>query len=167
MRKFSVSAIVSVCLFVLVPALRAHCEVPCGIYDDPMRIELMMEHTRTIEKSMKKIKKLRGEEEKNYNQLVRWINNKEQHAQKLQKIVWQYFMTQRIKPAPEGSEKREKYVRETTLLHQMLVQAMKCKQTTNLEHVENLRQLTAEFKKSYLGETKKKSHGKHKGKHHH
>lgn len=167
MRKFTISAVVLGCLFVLVPALRAHCEVPCGIYDDRMRIELIMEHTRTIEKSMKKIKELRDEDEKNYNQLVRWINNKEEHARKVQKIVWQYFMTQRIKPAPEDSDKREKYVLETTLLQQMLVQAMKCKQTTNLEHVENLRQLTGEFKESYLGESEKKGDHKHKEGHTH
>ena len=33
----------------------AHCEIPCGIYGDDMRFEMMGEHIRTIEKSMNMI----------------------------------------------------------------------------------------------------------------
>ena len=33
----------------------AHCEIPCGIYDDQLRAKLIAEHATTIEKSMKKI----------------------------------------------------------------------------------------------------------------
>ena len=33
----------------------SHCEIPCGIYDDQMRITLLNEHIATIEKSMDKI----------------------------------------------------------------------------------------------------------------
>ena len=36
----------------------AHCEVPCGIYDDEARIKEIHEHLDTIEKAMKKIKEL-------------------------------------------------------------------------------------------------------------
>lgn len=45
-----------------------------------------------------------------------------------------------IKPVAEpGADGWDKYVKEVTLLHKMLVQPMKCKQTTNLEHGERLR----------------------------
>ena len=30
--------------------LTAHCEIPCGIYDDQLRLQLMREHVMTIEK---------------------------------------------------------------------------------------------------------------------
>ena len=33
--------------------LYSHCQVPCGIYGDPTRFQLMAEHVTTIEKSMK------------------------------------------------------------------------------------------------------------------
>ena len=33
----------------------AHCEIPCGIYDDHMRIHMIEEHITTIEKSMQQI----------------------------------------------------------------------------------------------------------------
>ena len=76
----------------------AHCEVPCGIYDDAARIALMREHITTVEKSMHMVEELSGAESMNYNQIVRWVNNKETHADEIQHIVSQYFMTQRVKP---------------------------------------------------------------------
>ena len=79
----------------------AHCEIPCGIYDDQVRAQLILEHSQTVEKSMVQIIKLGKESSVNYNQLVRWVSNKEEHANKIQAIVTQYFMTQRIKPGTE------------------------------------------------------------------
>jgi len=127
----------------------AHCEIPCGIYDDQLRSDLIGEHITTIEKSMNQIIGLSKGEPSNYNQLVRWINNKELHANKLQEIVTQYFMTQRIKLDAE------KYNEKIGVLHQMLIHAMKSKQTTDLKHVEKLRELLKEFEKLYFGHTHK------------
>ncbi len=142
--------IVVACLAVAASTL-AHCEIPCGIYDDEMRLKLIEEHTTTIEKSMKMIVELSAEGEKNYNQLVRWIHNKESHADQLQDIVSQYFMTQRVKPVDEKSiPEHERYITQLTLLHQMLVAAMRAKQTTNLQHVAELRSLVGEFRAAYL-----------------
>jgi nickel superoxide dismutase len=131
----------SIMLFVSYGA--AHCEIPCGIYDDKLRVKLIAEHATTIEKSMTQIVTL-SKEPSNSNQLVRWISNKEDHATKIQHIVSQYFMTQRIKP------KHEKYTKKLTLLHKMLLAAMKCKQTTDVAHVEELRKLLKRFEKLYF-----------------
>lgn len=123
----------------------AHCEIPCGIYDDELRVKQIAEDATTIEKSMKEIVALSKESPVNYNQLVRWISNKEEHADKVQHIVSQYFMTQRIKPD------QEKYVDKLTVLHKMLLAAMKCKQTTDLSNVTQLRALLKEFEMLYFG----------------
>jgi nickel superoxide dismutase len=132
--------------------LYSHCEIPCGIYDDPLRMKLIDEHVGTIEKSMKQIAELSKAGEKNYNQIVRWVANKDQHADEIQHIVAQYFMTQRVMPAEaKDAEAYGKYVTQLTLLHRMLVAAMKAKQTTDLAHVEALRSLSAEFKAAYFG----------------
>ena len=129
----------------------AHCEIPCGIYGDSLRIDLMEEHIRTIEKSMNQIIELSKEGDKNYNQLVRWIVNKEEHAKKLQDIVSQYFLHQRIKPVdPENEEAYKKYVKHLTLLHELQVYAMKAKQTTDLKYIEKLRAALKEFEKAYF-----------------
>ena len=96
----------------------SHCEIPCGIYNDELRIILMEEHTDTIEKSIKKVRELSTMNPVNHNQVVRWILNKEEHAKEIQYIVTQYFMTQRIKPDQEG------YREKLSTLHRILITAM-------------------------------------------
>ena len=123
----------------------AHCEIPCGIYDDQLRTRLIAEHATTIEKSMQQIMELGKTNPENYNQIVRWVTNKEDHASEIQHIVAQYFMTQRIKPD------QKKYSEKLIVLHKMLVAALKCKQTTDLAHVQKLRQLLKEFEALYFG----------------
>jgi nickel superoxide dismutase len=122
----------------------AHCEIPCGIYDDEMRINMINEHIVTVEKSMNQIIELKKEEHHNSNQLVRWIMNKERHADEIQEIVTQYFMTQRIELDTKNYEK------ELGLLHQMLIYSMKCKQTTDLANVSKLKELVNDFKSLYF-----------------
>ena len=154
MKRNTVLVIIAVALVSLTASKAlAHCQIPCGIYDDPARFSLMAEHITTIEKAMKTIIDLSGEKKPDYNQLVRWVQNKEHHADELSEIVTQYFMAQRIKPPQqEGKEARQKYVEQITSLHQMLVYSMKAKQTTELENVENLRAMLEAFKASYLVE---------------
>ena len=60
---------------------------------------------------------------------------KDEHASKIQKVVSEYFLTQRIKAKTEGSEYNT-YVKQTTTLHQVLVSAMKCKQTVDSKNVD-------------------------------
>jgi len=132
--------------FIFLSALTAaaHCEIPCGIYDDAARIKLIAEHITTIENSMKQISAIEKQKSLNHNQLVRWISNKEKHADEIQTIVSQYFMTQRIKPDSKD------YLGKLKLLHQMLIYAMKCKQTIDIENAEKLRVLLADFQEAYL-----------------
>ncbi len=141
--------IISVAIMVLSASQAwAHCEIPCGIYDDQARIEAISEHTTTIEKSMQQILSISKEKDHNANQLVRWIMNKEDHANQIQEIISQYFMTQRIKPTAN------QYVEKLTILHKMLISAMKCKQTTDQTNIESLRKLTDEFKTLYFAAAK-------------
>ncbi len=129
----------------LAGSLYAHCEIPCGIYDDRMRIQLIAEHITTIEKSITEIQKIEKGATNN-NQLVRWIMNKENHADKLQEIVTQYFMTQRIKFDSKH------YAEKLARLHELLVYAMKAKQTTDLEQVHSLRNSLHAFEHLYFAE---------------
>lgn len=141
----------------------AHCEVPCGIYDDELRIELLKEHFTTIEKSMVQIEELQKAESINYNQLVRWINNKEEHANKVQEIVYQYFLNQRIKPVDTMNEKFTKYQSELAALHQILVYSMKAKQTTDQSYIKKLRETLDSFEASYFeGKHRHNADGTHK-----
>ena len=135
---FSISA--------LTPQAKAHCEVPCGIYSDDTVFSDLHTHLATIEKAMTQINELSKEPGKNANQLVRWVSNKEIHATKIQEIVSQYFLTQRIKV---DEADKNAYLLKLTQLHQMTVLAMKCKQTTDLENAQKLHQVIDAFKVSY------------------
>lgn len=127
-----------------------HCQVPCGIYEDSLRIKLMDEHITTIEKSMQQINHLSSQTNINYNQLIRWVNNKEEHANKIQAIVSQYFLHQRIKVVNTDDAHYQLYLSNLSLLHQLSVQAMKAKQTTDLKHIQQLRELLIAFSESYF-----------------
>jgi nickel superoxide dismutase len=129
----------------LAASAAAHCQIPCGIYDDTARITEMKEHVTTIEKSMKEIAALKPDSPQNSNQLVRWVHNKELHADKLTGIVTYYFMAQRIKPDAE------QYDLKLKTLHAIMIEAMKAKQTVDLGHVEKLRSLISEFEHLYIG----------------
>jgi nickel superoxide dismutase len=129
----------------------AHCQIPCGIYDDELRVQLIEEHIGTIEKSMKQIVALGKASPADYNQIVRWVGNKEEHANQIQEIVTQYFLAQRIKvPASPEGEAYSKYQHHLELLHKLLVTAMKAKQGTDLAHVQTMRALIKDFRKTYF-----------------
>ena len=131
-------------ILLLVSLAAAHCEIPCGIYDDEMRIEMLREHITTIEKSMNQVILLEKDANRKANQLTRWVMNKEQHADELQEIVSQYFMTQRLKPDAKD------YASKLQFLHEMLLAGMKSKQTTDLGQVKRLRELVDLFEKAYF-----------------
>ena len=131
----------------------AHCEIPCGIYGDSIRISLIKEHISTVEKSMLKIKELSASDNPDYNMLVRWVVNKEEHANKIQEIVSQYFLHQRVKFAdPEDKAAYKKYQTQLELLHHILVFAMKSKQSTDVDIIEKLYDTVNDFEHVYFHE---------------
>ena len=137
--------------------VHAHCQVPCGIYDDAVRIIQIREHVTTIEKAMKQIEQLASDKSsaQNMNQLIRWINTKEEHATFIQSTMANYFLAQRIKPKKKDEAGRQQYVDQTLLLQQIIVAAMKCKQTVDKIEPELVSTLLNQFVELYFNE-----HGK-------
>ncbi len=151
MKKFLAFVLFFTLIILSRPTVFSHCEVPCGIYNDEMRFTMLAEHIQTVEKAMQQVMQLSTESPQNMNQIVRWIVNKEEHAEEIQHIISQYFLTQRIKNVETGdAEATKKYLEKLSLCHQILVQAMKCKQTTELDNVKILTSLVEEFKKAYF-----------------
>jgi nickel superoxide dismutase len=150
MKTAAIGLFTLIATALLQPAVAsAHCQIPCGIYGDEERLKLLEEHIATIEKSMKAIAELQAAKSIDYNQLVRWVDNKEQHAQMIQDEVAQYWMTQRIKVDDKDA------VKKLVVLHKLLVGAMKCKQTTDLKNVETVRGSLKEFRDLYFSADKK------------
>lgn len=150
--KSKITSLILLSLAILMPLkLSAHCEIPCGIYDDQMRIEMIKEDIGTVEKSIQQIKELSKAETPNYNQIVRWVTNKDTHATKIQEVATQYFMFQRIKLTDDEAQKN-KNAEMLVLLHNLSVNAMKAKQTTDLTYVDRMKEAIEKFAKLYLGE---------------
>ena len=131
----------AILLTIAPPPAAAHCEVPCGIYDDHARIDQMLEDTTTIHKAVVQILELSGKTDaQSLNQLTRWINNKEIHATKIQDTISQYFLNQRVKPARQGTQAWNDYVMRLVQHHAVMVAAMKTKQTVDPQKVAELRE---------------------------
>jgi len=152
MRRILFSALAVALAAAGVPALGfAHCQMPCGIYGDQMRFDMIEESLQTIEKGMAQINELGGANgTTNYNQIVRWVSTKEEHAAMIQDIVSDYFLTQRIKPVDKGAAGYDDYVSSVTLCQTLLVQAMKCRQTTDAANAAALRATLGAFHDLYF-----------------
>lgn len=146
-------------LLLIVPALilltsparvAAHCEIPCGIYNDSNVVEALQTDWETIAKSRLQILELSKDPVANANQITRWVNNKEAHCQKIQDTVARYFLAQRVK-LDEAKSKPESYARKLALCHEVIVTSMKCKQSTDEAPVKKLKTLLAEFEKTFAG----------------
>lgn len=117
-----------------VPPANAHCQIPCGIYDDHARVRAMLEDAATVAKAVKLINELAGKTDpQSRNQTVRWIMNKEKHAQSVISTISDYFLTQRVKPDQED------YADRLVKHHAVIVAAMKAKQNADTEHADALK----------------------------
>ena len=90
------------------------------------------------------------------NQVTRWIMNKEEHAQEIQNIVSEYFLTQRIKLKDDSKESKDLYHAQLTALHNILLDAMKCKQTINTNNTTSLLNNLNNFVNLYFDDHGKK-----------
>ena len=115
------------------PVAFSHCQIPCGIYDDHARVKAMLEDAATTRKSVKLITELSGKSDaQSNNQIVRWVMNKESHAQNIISTISDYFLTQRVK------SKQEDYVERLKKHHAVIVAAMKVKQNADMKYVDAL-----------------------------
>ena len=104
----------------------------------------MLEDQTTIAKAIAQINDLAGKKDgKSANQLARWVSTKEDHANKIQKIIAEYFLTQRIK---SSSEKYEDLLKGA---HSVMVAAMKCKQGTDPKSADALKSSIENFQTVY------------------
>ncbi len=122
------------CCLLLPQTAYTHCQIPCGIYDDYARVQSMLEDADTVEKSARLICELAGKNDaESQNQLVRWVMNKENHAQKVISTISDYFLTQRVKPDQKD------YTDRLVKHHAVILAAMKAKQNADVKYAKILR----------------------------
>merc|ERR1719199_636683 len=120
----------------LLPQLRGgHCQVPCGIFDDPKLVAELKEAAATIKKAMVQINELSASlDALKINQMTRWVMTKEEHAGKIVSLMSEYSLCQRVKPlsdpkTPFSSE--EDYTEALKAHHMVMAAAVKAKQTVD------------------------------------
>ncbi|MGQ0720273.1 MAG: superoxide dismutase [Ni] [Candidatus Eiseniibacteriota bacterium] len=114
--------------------VHAHCQVPCGIYDDAARLVQLREDAATISKAITNINDLAGKRDaESVNQATRWIMTKEEHASHIIEVVSVYFLTQKLKDVAAGAEGHADYLAALADHHQVMRAAMKTKQGSSLE----------------------------------
>ena len=144
MKRLLVAAVLVCVAFLPMAYLGAHCEVPCGIFDDGARFTEIKEDQTTIAKAIDQIVELSGTHDATgHNQLARWVATKEAHATNTQHVIAQYFMTQKIKTSDDH------YVDKLKAAHAVMVAAMKCKQSAEPAAGETLKTAIAKFEEVY------------------
>ena len=129
-----------------------HCQVPCGIFDDPATVDAIKEAAATIRKAMVQTSELSaaGMDAQSLNQMVRWINTKEEHASKIITLVAEYCLCQRVKKEIFASEKDYS---DALLAHHAVMQAaMKAKQSVDTAAADALDHAIGDFAKMYTKE---------------
>ena len=128
-----VSFFVVAVIALLPKASYAHCQVPCGIYDDHARVKSMLEDAATVKKATQLMADLAPKKDvQSQNQMVRWVVNKETHAQNIIATISDYFLTQRVKTTQKDyAERLQKH-------HAVILAAMKAKQNADTKYAEAL-----------------------------
>ena len=135
--------------------VRSHCQVPCGIYDDDARFALIAENIKTMEKCNHSIRLLSKQNPLDMNQIVRWIETKETHADSNIEILSAYFLAQRVKPVgTQDSDDYHAYTARLIQAHQLIIFSAKTKQSTDKASTEVLNAVLAKFKESYTSGAK-------------
>jgi nickel superoxide dismutase len=136
-------------LFNVSTEAQAHCQVPCGIYDDGARFTGMREDVTTIAKATAEIEKMAGKDDAtSANQVSRWVTTKEEHASRIIEVVSTYFLTQKIKPVASDDKDHASYLNKLQAAHQVMRAAMKAKQTVSADAVKGLSDAIDSFEKS-------------------
>mmetsp|Transcript_26350 Transcript_26350/g.59984 ORF Transcript_26350/g.59984 Transcript_26350/m.59984 type:complete len:155 (-) Transcript_26350:79-543(-) len=119
-----------------VAAGRFHCQVPCGIFTDDLRVAGIKEDAQTIRKAVVQIGELhKANSLQDLHQLVRWTATKEEHATKVMSTIGDYFLAQKVK---KELLTEAEYKEVLAVHHAVMVAAMKTKQSTELAPVDAL-----------------------------
>lgn len=124
----------------------AHCQIPCGIYDDHARVLEMLQNAATSSKAIQMIEELASKKDvQSQQQRIRWVMNKEQHADNIIRIISDYFLTQRVKI------KQKDYQERLKKHHAVMISAMKVKQNADTAYARilesQIRELIAYYPK--------------------
>ena len=128
-----------------------HCQVPCGIFDDPGTVNIIKEACATIRKAMVQINELHAQGSPlAFNQMTRWVMTKEEHASKIITLISEYCLCQRCKTDGSVFKTEKDYLDALQAHHAVMVAAMKAKQNVDVAFCDALEHAVGDFSKMYL-----------------
>jgi len=113
-----------------------HCQVPCGIFDDPKLVAELKEASATVAKAIVQVNEIfaGAMNAQTFNQATRWVNTKEEHCKNIITSISEYCLCQRVKPvgAPGSPFTSESdFMDALKAHHAVMVAAMKAKQSSD------------------------------------
>jgi ubiquitin len=132
-----------------------HCQVPCGIFDDPKLVAELKEASATIRKATVQVAEIFGAalDPLKFNQATRWVNTKEEHCGKIITLIAEYCLAQRVKPLADPKtpfKSEDEFIEALKAHHKVMTAAMKCKQNVDVTIVDALDEAIGDVAKMYI-----------------
>ncbi len=120
--------------------LSAHCQMPCGIYHDEMVYDQIDQYAETMYKGITVMNGNKLDSVHDFNDLTRWILEKEKESNTTAELISSYFLQQKIKPDEPETVKR------LVAAHKLLFLIVAIKQNNEVKFVEQFAKQWDEFK---------------------
>ena len=128
------------CVLMYTGSLRAHCQMPCGIYHDDIVFDEIDQYIETMYKGISVLNNSKFGDAKERNEFVRWVIEKEKASDVIADLITRYFLQQKIKPGEPETAKR------VTAAHLLLFTLVGIKQNTALSFIEDFAKEWEKFK---------------------
>jgi len=122
--------------------LSAHCQMPCGIYDDQMIYDQVDQFYLTAYKAVKALENNKFETDEDKNQFIRWVMTKERLCNETAVLLTTYFLQQKIMPIDDNADLVKS-------LHKLLFQLVVIKQNVDIKLVKEFGKEWENFKKQF------------------
>lgn len=120
--------------------LSAHCQLPCGIYHDDMIYDLIDQYAETMYKGITVMNQSKLDSVHDFNELTRWVIEKEKESNETAQLITFYFLQQKIKPGePETTKRLE-------AAHKLLFLLVAIKQNNEIRFVDQFAKQWEDFK---------------------
>jgi len=145
MMKQLVLAALALCL-VSVEKLEAHCQMPCGIYNDDMIYDYIDQYIKTMYKGVSVMNNSKFSNPQERNEFIRWVIEKEKKSDEIAAMITQYFLQQKIKGGEPDTAKR------LASAHNLLCTLVTIKQHSSTEFIEEFSKEWDKFKLMFHSE---------------
>jgi len=136
----------AVACFSLTSSLSAHCQMPCGIYNDQMMYDQVNQFYLTAFKAVKALEHNEFTTDEDKNQFVRWVMTKERLCNETAMLLTTYFFQQKIMPIDDNIDLVKS-------LHKLLFQLVAIKQNVDIKLVKEFGKEWENFKQLFHPET--------------